>query len=624
MRAAATTARGVGRVVHALRWRVRRLRRRWQPPPSTSTRELAAWERCSPVATADDLGRIVDRPAGVLQRWRTRPPLAATYLHPLDPHPTSGMRARYDDLRHGRFTPHTSVPVRDEALPPAWDTPADAGRTEAMYRHSLRWLEPVIKVAQADDDAQAWQLACAVVESWIRDNATPPRRSTQAWHDHGVSIRVRILCWMFELYRRRDDADPALLRLIVASVHQHAVYLADDATYAPRSNHALEANGSLLAVCVTLPELRDTAMWSAHALRRLDDYTAHAFTDDGFSKEQSPRYHFFILRRLAALVSFLTAVGLAVPEGVRTRLDQATAVWPWLLRDDGSMPRVGDTNEPDLGQWRSALADTITMAPPPAAPSTQPNPRTDRAGMLVSFDAGYAIMRGAPPRDDTATDTEHADDTHVLFKCNYFDFPHFHHDGLSFVFYADGREWLIDPGPHSYEYARWERRYLVSSSAHNVVEVDEPFALHPVELVAVQRDDDGDRVSARHHLPGAVHDRTVTHRPGMGVDVVDVVTVTDGATHRIRQLFHAAADLTVAADGDTVRLTTTDGRRCVVTHHGPGAWEIVRGRREPEVLGWWSPRSLEVAPTTTCVFSTTVSDRVRLETTITLSDGASE
>ncbi|MBW3606071.1 MAG: heparinase II/III family protein [Actinobacteria bacterium] len=592
----------------------RRQLRRWLRRAQTRAAGHGGWTRADAVANARRLQRIVGSVAVAQRRWRERKPAVATYLHPVDPEATAAVRVAAAQLLEGRFTPHRSVAARHERLPPRWDEDDDGRRTEQMYRHSLRWLEPLVIVGHADGDEQAWQLATDTVVSWITGNSRPPWRSKGAWHDHAVSIRVRVLCWFFELYRRRPDAHAGILALLVASIHQHASFLADPSTYTPRSNHALEANGSLLAVCATVPELRAAGDWERLALRRLERYVVEAFTDDGFSKEQSPRYHFFILRRLAAVVTYLHAVGRAVPATIERRLQQATVVWPWLVRADGSLPRVGDTNDHALPQWRTSLIDATGAEPPPSCPSTIASPRTDGAAMLVSFAAGYAVLRGGPPDDPVAAVD---DDTHVLFKCNYFRFPHFHRDGLSFVLFALGREWLIDPGFHSYEYERWERRYLCSSSAHNTVEIGASFDVHPVEFVGASRDDDGDHITVR-HLPGhARHTRTLTHRPPRQVRVVDEVEVIDGTTRDVRQLFHVhpECEAGVRADG-RLELRAPDGARCVITQQRGGVWRLVRGQRHPEPLGWWSPRQLVIEPITTCSYVVQTDATVVFDTTV--------
>lgn len=557
------------------------------------------------------MGRIVTAPDVALRTWLERKPAKATYLNPVEPEATGAQRRSAGELLGGVFKPHVSVAARQEHLPPRWDGHSDSGRTEEMYRHSLRWLEPLVTVAHVDDDEHAWRVATDVVTSWIHGNSTPPGRSQGAWHDHAVSIRARMLCWFFELYRRRPETDSDVIRLLVASIHQHGRYLADASTYSAHSNHALEADGALLAICAALPELRRAAAWENLAHKRMERYVAGAFTADGFSREQSPRYHFFIMRRLAAVVGFLRTVDRPVPDSVVECLHRATTVWPWLVREDGSVPRVGDSSERRFTHWRTAVAEAMGQDPPAPAHSSIPNVRDDAAALLVSFDAGYAVLRGHHPASPAT------DDTHVLFKCNYFRYPHFHHDGLSFVFYALGREWLIDPGHHSYEYDGWQRQYLCSSSAHNVVEVGGRFGVHPVELVRVERTHDGDCVTVRHHLENAVHTRTLEHRPPRRLRIIDEIEVTDSGVHDVRQLFHVHPDCVVDRHADgRLELTAPGGDRCLITQRTEGTWQVARGQREPEPLGWHSPRFMELEPIETWSYEVCSGGRIRFETMI--------
>lgn len=575
--------------------------------------DRAPWKLVDPARLADDLSSIVPNAERALRDWIERKPARATYLHPVEPEAKPAFRRRTSKLLAGEFRVHATAPIRSEHLPPAWQQRPDSGRTEEMYRHALVWLEPLISVAHADDDDQLWRLATQVITSWIEANSKAPGCSCGAWHDHAVSFRVRIFCWFLELYRRRPAVDESFVRLLAASIYQHGLFLADQTTHDPRSNHALEAAGSLLAVCISLPDLRTSAAWSRVAGDRLEQYVAQAFGDDGFSNEQSPRYHFFILRRLAALVSYLDAVDHPVPAGIHARLLRATEVWPWIVRDDESLPRIGDSREHSVSGWRRSLTE-IGVDPPAPAPSTQPNPRDDAAAMLAPPGGLYAVLRGSHPSQIALDDI---DDTHVVFKTNYFSFPHFHHDGLSFVFYALGREWLIDPGPHSYEYHRWERKYLCSSTAHNTVEVGAPFDIHPVEFVSAMRTETGDQVTVRHRLDNAVHTRTLEHRPPHQLRIVDEITVTDGRRHAIRQLFQVHPDCEVVQHADgALELLVATGERCVITQRRAGTWSIVHGQREPEPLGWYSPQALVLEPIPTCVYQMQSSDRVRFETII--------
>jgi hypothetical protein len=604
------------RYVRAVRARLRSSSAPARPPEETKAAP-APWELIDATALADDLGVIVTDPAGAVRAWIERKPAPAMYLHRAEPQASAVQRRKARELLAGEFRPHTTIRARREALPPQWEPLADSTRTEEMYRHSLTWLEPLVSVAHTDENDDVWRLATDVVVSWITSDAAAQVRSPGAWHDHAVAFRVRILCWFLELYRRRPAVEESVVRLVAASIYQHGIFLADDTTQRPRSNHALEAAGSLLSVCISLPELRTAPEWSELAGQRLESYVAQALAPDGFSREQSPRYHFFIVRRLVALVSYLGAVEHPIPAGVREGLELAAKVWPWLIRDDGTLPRIGDSNERPIPHWRRSLTE-IGGEPPRAAPSSLPNPRDDASALLATEGGIYAVMRGHHPDQAAMVDT------HVVFKTDYFHFPHFHRDGLSFVLYALGREWLIDPGPHSYEYERWERQYLCSSSAHNVVEVDGPFDVHPVEITDISRTLTGDLVTARHRLDTAVHTRTIEHRPPRGLRVHDEITVTDQQRHIVRQLFQVHPECEIDPDGDrTLRLLAPTGDHCTITQATAGSWRVVRGQREPTPLGWYSPRPMEIAPIATCVYEVETDDHAEFDTRIDVGPGSS-
>jgi hypothetical protein len=94
-----------------------------------------AWTRADATVLVSGLHRIVADSATALRTWAERKPARATSLHPVEPVAHRAQRRRADELLAG----------------------------------------------------------VDVVMSWIDDNSRPPGRSDGAWHDHAVSIRVRIL-----------------------------------------------------------------------------------------------------------------------------------------------------------------------------------------------------------------------------------------------------------------------------------------------------------------------------------------------------------------------------------------------------------------------------------------------
>jgi len=570
---------------------------------------VPSYQQVDPLALAGHLGDVLATPAAVTpEYWRTKPQLADTYAFPLKPTASSGALEAVRRLRQGEFRPSAAYRWEKVGVPPPWDADATRDRTWDMYRHSLEWVQPLIAVGLATSDDASLQLSRRIIDDWIRRNSTPPGRSEMAWKEHPVAKRLRLFCWSWEASRTAHPlaADP--LHLLLASVYQHACYLADDANYPVGSNHGLEMDGALLAAAMTFPEFRDAPHWRDTAFRRLQAYTHDDFSPEGFHLEQSPSYHWLVLDKLAEVVGFLRANGQTVPQTLTDGVSRAAAVWPYLVRGDNTVPTVGDSDTVRVNGWRAALSSDFRGPLPAVADSTAPDPRPDGAHFLLSFAAGYAVFTAYNPGTDNPRP-----DTHALFKCNSFQFAHFHYDALSFTLYGLGRDWIVDSGKYNYEEKTPERRYMRSARAHNGVLVDEAdFGLNPITLVDYGRNDIGDWVAARHQLPQANHTRTFEFVSPTSVWLTDALESTDGKPHTYTQLFHVAPGLKVEQVGSSrLQLTAPNGDFCLLDQLAPvGEWHVITGQKEPYYQGWYSPDFNKLEPIPTLCFTSVQPSKV--------------
>jgi hypothetical protein len=288
-------------------------------------------------------------------------------------------------------------------------------------------MRPLVEAWKCQGDAESLALATRIIEDWIRTNAKPPGASPYAWNDHATAQRARILCWFWELWRTSQEFDPDLARLLLASIYQHAVYLADERNYVPKSNHGMQMDASLFAIAVGFPEFKQSGHWRKLAAERLARYVERNFSSEGFLLEQSPAYHFYVIRNIGLIIAFLRANDEPIPDTVVRRMEKAIAVYPYLIRPDGKIPNVGDSDDILTAGWRAGLTELWGAKLPPTAPSSAPNPRDDQTSFILSFQAGYAVFtsyRVDRPKPET--------DTYVLFRCHSFRGWHAHRDALSF------------------------------------------------------------------------------------------------------------------------------------------------------------------------------------------------
>jgi glycosyltransferase involved in cell wall biosynthesis len=584
-----------------------------------------SFEDVDPVAWSERVEELLTGPGteSLFAHFRDKQPLQGTYRYSRRPKPTIRDREEAGHLLAGRFRGHNRFPWMYLGVPPPWDVNPVDNRTWDFGRHALEWLVSLVTVAAADGDERCWSLARRVLEDWIESNSKPPGLSRYAWNDHTGAIRLRIICWFWELWRHSDAFEEGLARLLLASVYQHALFMLDERHYRPDSNHGLEMDASLLAAALTFPEFDMASRWRREALRRLVRYVARNFSPEGFHLEQSPSYHSFVLQRLGHVVGFLRENLEQVPDRLERALEAAASVWPYLVRPNHTLPTVGDS---DLSagprEWRAVLERSWGRKVPPAAASSALNARSDGADFLLSFPAGYAIFTAY---DVTAGESDTVD-THLLFKCNSFQSTHCHNDALSFVLYGHGRDWLVDSGYLNYEEGSAEREYMRSARAHNVVLVDErDFDYHPCSLSRWARTAQEDLVEARHELPEAIHTRTLRFRPPAELVITDLLEARDDLRHSFTQLFHAAPGLQVELiSPSSARLEAGDGRACEIEQLGPGGWTVVTGQREP-MQGWFSPTYGELEPAPVLLYASPApAGRFSFLTRIRLIDGSRE
>lgn len=571
-----------------------------QPPPAA--------ERQPPAATQPARGQPGRLDAAY---WHSKPPLRATLQYPLAHRLSAQERDALRHLRQGQFRPSSLFDWEPLGVPPPWESLQSRGGTYQFYLHAMGWTVPLVRDWAENGHQRSLELALACWRAWAARYGQPTDAAPRAWSDHAVSYRTRVLCWMWELWRRSDAFDPETAGRLLEWMQRHGDWLADDRNYPPQSNHGLHMDASLIALAVTVPELPQAAAWRQHAIERVRRFVRGGFSRQGFYLEQAPFYHWYVLTNFGQLAVFLRANGQPVPEAVEQTLRRGLAAWPWLVRPDGRVPNIGDSGSAIPDDWPKRARSWLNADPPPPAADSSPNPRGDGSRMLVDPQAGYAIFRsgGAAPHDGF----------YAVFRCNATPYSnHCHDDALSFELFARGRDWFVDSGKYSYDARRSLRKYMVSPAAHSRVLIDGVDAsFPPVRVLRSERTAEADLVVARIEYACCWHTRRFEVRPPATVVIEDTIEARDGQPRRVRQLWHTAPGLEVKIVTPQVAvLAAPDGTRCTVRQtNDAGQWQIVRGQTDPEPMGWYSRDFGEVVPIATLIYRTREpAKRIRLRT----------
>ena len=441
----------------------------------------------------------VDPPAGVTPGW----PAAFSPLDALLDHADAAAVSK------GRFT--FLGDERSLGEPVDWHA-VGASRLWLFYLHYLEWAWAL---AQTPDRAWARESFSRLWRSW-RASIEPAQGD--AWSPYVASVRVWVLCGLYEALARGSDIETDYLD----QVAWHAGYVQSHLELDVGGNHLLKNIKALIGAGVFLgrPDLVSTGR------RLLEAQLPIQVLADGGHFERSPSYHCQVLGDLIDIRGLLADADAPPGAGLDGAID---AMRRWLGAMVGSDGEVALCNDAiPVGEPRLAM---LAPAPAPEGPVT------------VLAESGYVVVR---PDERTQLILDVGD------PCPD-DLPaHAHADCLSFELWVGHERWVVDTGTSTYE-AGPRRAYERSTAAHNTVEIDgldqtEVWGIFraarrargTLELVA--SDGDTVEVTASHdgyrRLPGfPVHRRRWRISPGL-VEITD--TISGGGTHRLVSRLHIA------------------------------------------------------------------------------------
>jgi len=384
------------------------------------------------------------------------------------------------------------------------------------------------------------------IDDWIVSN---PRGVGVNW-TCPMEVAMRAFTWLaaLALFRGAPELDDRFYGRVVAALWMHGRHVRANLEIGAgglTSNHYLADVVGLHVLAVGLPELEEAGEWGAFAREALECEIGRQVHPDGVDFERSLPYH-RLVTELFLHSALLSRAAQAGPSGAflerlakmlefsatATRLDHSVAQWG--DNDDGRLlPLDGyATDGPQDHRHLLALggclleredllaaADGATVealwlcGTLPDAVATAPAGRSSRG----FADAAYYVMRDA--------------DLHCGVPCG----PvgtlglgnHSHNDLLSLCVWADGVEWVTDPGTGSYTGDPELRNRLRSTAAHATMQLgrreqnrpgeglDGLFRMHEratPEVIDWQVRPTGARLTARHHGFDGPEDRWVHER----------------------------------------------------------------------------------------------------------------
>ena len=314
------------------------------------------------------------------------------------------------------------------------------------------------------------------------------------------------------------------------------------------NNHQTWYNAGLMALASVLED--------ADLVRRVltgyggyYDQLDRSIGEDGFWYEGTVGYHRYALSAMRHIVTTGRRMGLPLHEDDRLR--RMILVPLDIAYPDGSFPVINDADPGNLAKFDSHFQWGWQLYNEPIFAQAYARGDAKKLRTLIGEDAqvrwplrtGSRVLRDAGLVRLQIGEGQGA-------TCAFLDFGphggfHGHFDKLNLMLYANGREWLLDPGRLGYsvpQYKSWAKH----TAAHNTVTIDgrnqQP---HVGELLWFREDDTSPKrwaacaLQSKHAYEGVTLRRYVWLSDDI---MLDVFTVKADKVRQIDWLAHTTAD----------------------------------------------------------------------------------
>ena len=479
-------------------------------------------------------------------------------------------------------------------VPINWTADPFGNRSWKFKLNSWHFLHPVLFVHGKHGDAEYMMFARRIALDWIRQNIEKETTNEFIWYDMAAGLRAACIAEI------ADDAlrDPAVaddeLLLLLKAAEIHAQHLANPREYNSRTNHGLFQSYGLLALSLSLPEMRGAGTNKETALSRLDQQITAQFSSEGVQIEHSPWYHVWITDFLGRLVN---EGRLEQHPELAMLFHEAAANTVWMAHPDGKLVRLGDTD------WTNVV-DVIAC---PFGPEMEFVLSEGKSGQapgktFAVFPAtGYAAVRGpwnyAPWKEAPF----------LFFSAAFHSRTHKHADDFTFEWSELGKVLLVDAGKLAYDVKDPRRQYVESTRAHNTVEIDDTdYSRHQLDVFHSAIKNWGEKDGAyfvearlfRKRFFQTDHRRTLVYKPGCWLVVID--ELESNQERKFTQWFHFNPDLEMKSDGMVLNGPIPDKEKVLGVMPLLGGdkmtLELVKGQENPRLQGWISLEYLSFLP----------------------------
>ena len=437
---------------------------------------------------------------------------------------------------------------------------------------------------------------------------------------HWISLNsaIRVCSWLrlWQNWQGMPISDEVKF-LMLMSLPEHCDYL--------RWHHRHDGNfkvsemTAISETAIAFDEFTNSADWLRYGLKELEAEIDNQFYPDGAQKELAFHYNRIVVRKMSSVANLAIANKIPVSQSYIRRLENLYRYMAYVVKPDGYGPMNNDSDRDFIMSVVRDAAKQYNNDEFLYIASKGESGKWDKNSYSVVMPwSGQAIFRsGFGGKDDWS-----------YFELGPWGIGHQHYDKLHLSVVVGGRDILVDAGRYTYigyhDTSNPWRNYFTGSESHNVILIDGigqsarerewTKPLTPSDYVITDtyafargtynsgfkgvKNKDADKFQGR-----AEHTRNVLFVPQLAWIVID--TIDTDRPRQIDTLWHFHPDCSVEIDGDRAFTNDKGEGNLVIMPAAEYDFEldIVKGRQEPDVQGWYSERSGVKVPNPTVIYN---------------------
>lgn len=440
-----------------------------------------------------------------------------------------------------------------------------------------------------------------IIKSW----PYPAKKtSTSVWRGLEVSFRSKAWTAIFYNLLHSEYLTDVTRLLILTSLPDHAHY---NRNFHGSNNWLTMEISALATVATHFPEYADAKEWMDYSIEQMMESMKDQIYPDGVQTELTSHYHNVSLNNFELFQDLCEKAEVQLPEFYDQTIRDMYSYISHAIRPDGN--RILN-NDGDLGSDRK-----LVLA------GAEKYQREDWKYIATNGKAGTKPEDGPsyfyPWAGQLISRSGFNENSHwSFFDIGPWGSGHQHSDKLHLSVAAFGRDLLVDAGRFAYtgEIARKFRRYSRSTQAHNTFLIDGMGQKPDIKVTRQALDeshfiitDDYDYAWNSYdnyeEITKVKHSRTLLYVREKFWVVVD--RVASRQPRKVDVLWHWHPDCKVEIQPGAGVSTTNEIGNLSVFPVGDNKWkiELVEGREEPGLQGWYSEEYNTYEPNKVTIFS---------------------